>query len=95
LSLSALAAGLLAGSGTLHTQPSLDSTHRLLRYVVPLVLSATEHASPVLPFAPMPAAAFALAALNTTPFRSSLWLVSSFVAIDSFERRHQREFLLC
>jgi hypothetical protein len=75
--------------------PSQDSTPRLLRFVVPFVLSAAEHASPARPFIHTAEATFALAALTATPFRRSLWLVASFVAIDSIERRHQREFLRC
>jgi hypothetical protein len=58
-------------------------------------LAAPDHASPALSFTPTPDAAFALAALTATPFRRSLCLVTSLVAIDSFERRHQREFLRC
>jgi hypothetical protein len=59
------------------------------------VLAAAERTSPVLAFTPAPDATFALAALTATSFRSSLCLVTSQVAIDSFERRHQREFLRC
>jgi hypothetical protein len=61
----------------------------------PFVLASAAHASPVRAFTPAPDAAFALAALTATPFRRSLCLVTSLVAIDSFERRHQREFLRC
>jgi hypothetical protein len=94
-SLSALAASLFAGTGSPSLHPSQDSTPRLLRFVVPFVLSASEHASPARPFVHTPEATFALAALTATPFRSSLWLVSSQVAIDFVARRHQREFLRC
>jgi hypothetical protein len=99
-SLSALAASLLAGSGTPVSHPAQDSSARLLHPRLlclgsPFALAASEHASPVLSFAPAPDAAFALAALTASPFRRSLWLVTSTVAIDSFERRHQREFLRC
>ena len=94
-SLSALAASLLAGSGTPALNPSHDSTPRYLRFVVPFVLSVSEHASPDRPFTHAPEATFALAALTATPFRSSLCLVASMVAVDSFERRHQRTFLRC
>jgi hypothetical protein len=94
-SLSALAASLFAGSGSPAVQPSHDSTPRLLRFVNPFVLSVSDHASPARPFVHTPDAAFALAALTATPFRSSLWLVASSVAIDQTERRHQREFLRC
>jgi hypothetical protein len=97
-SLSALAASLLAGSGTpvLHTsQESTPLYLRHLRLVAPFVLSVSEHPSPDRPFTHAPEAAFALAALTATPFRSSLCLVASLVAIDSIERRHQRKFLRC
>jgi hypothetical protein len=66
----------------------------LLRFVVPYALSS-EHVSPARPFPHLSEATFALAALTATPFRRSLWLVASCVAIDSIERRHQREFLRC
>jgi hypothetical protein len=94
-SLSALAASLFAGSGTPSLHPSEDATPRLLRFVAPFVLSACEHTSPARPFIHTAEATFALAALTATPFRRSLWLVASFVAIDSLARRHQREFLRC
>jgi hypothetical protein len=99
-SLSALAASLLAGSGTPLSHPSNDTSSRLLHARLlclgsPYALAASEHCSPLLSFAPAPDAAFALAALTATPFRRSLCLVSSLVAIDLFERRHQREFLRC
>jgi hypothetical protein len=94
-SLSALAASLLAGSGSPVDRSSHDSTPRYLRLVAPFALSVCEHASPERPFTHAPEAAFALAALTATPFRSSLCLVASMVAVDSFERRHQREFLRC
>lgn len=99
-SLSALAASLLAGSGMPIAHPAQDSSSRLLRPRLlclgsPFAFAASEHASPALSFTPTPEAAFALAALTATPFRRSLCLVTSLVAIDSFERRHQREFLRC
>jgi len=94
-SLSALAASLFAGSGMPVLNPTQDSTPRLLRFVAPFVLSVSEHASPARPFIQTAEATFALAALTATPFRRSLWLVASLVAIDSIERRHQREFLRC
>ena len=94
-SLSALAASLFAGSGTPLLHPSEDARPRLLRFVAPFALSVSEHASPARPFIHTAEATFALAALTATPFRRSLWLVSSFVAINSLARRHQREFLRC
>jgi hypothetical protein len=99
-SLSALAASLLAGAGTPVSHPSHDSTSRLLRprllsLGATFAFSVAEHASPALVFSPAPSAAFSLNALTATPFRRSLWLVASLVAIDSIERRHQREFLRC
>jgi hypothetical protein len=94
-SLSALAASLFAGAGTPSLHPSDVATPRLLRFVAPFVLSAGEHVSPARPFIHTAEATFALAALTATPFRRSLWLVASFVAIDSLARRHQREFLRC
>lgn len=93
-SLSALAASLFAGSSA-PVQPSHDSAPRFFRFVAPFVISVSDHASPSVPYPPTPDAAFALAALTATPFRSSLWLVSSSVALDLRERRHQREFLRC
>lgn len=75
--------------------PAHDAAPRFLRLVAPFVLSVSEHASPALPFVHAPEAALALAALNDTSYRSSLWLVTSQVAIDSIERRHQRESLRC
>jgi hypothetical protein len=99
-SLSALAASLLAGSGTPVAHPSQNSSARLLHPRLlflgsSFTLAAAEHPSPNLSFPAAPDAAFALAALTATPFRRSLCLVSSLIAIDSIERRHQREFLLC
>ena len=97
-SLSALAASLLAGSGTpvaRSAHESHESTPRLLRFAVPFALSASEHASPDRPFTHASDSTFALAALTATPFRSSLCLVGSLVAIDLMERRHQRTSLRC
>jgi hypothetical protein len=68
---------------------------RLLCLGSPFVLAVSEHRSPSLSFTHTPDATFALAALTATPFRSSLCLVSSLIAVDSIERRHQREFLRC
>jgi hypothetical protein len=65
---------------------------RLLCLGSPFALASAEHASPVRAFTPTPDATFAVTA---TPFRRSLCLLSSLVAVDSFERRHQREFLRC
>jgi hypothetical protein len=90
--LSALAASLLAGSTAPDLHPANDSTPRLLRFVAPFVFSVTEHSSAVQPYIHAPAEALALTA---TPFRRSLWLMASFVAIDFVARRHQREFLRC
>lgn len=94
-SLSALAASLLAGVQAPVPYPSHEATPRFLRLVAPFALSVSEHASPALPFAHPSASTLALAALTDTPFRRSLWLVHSQVAIDSIERRHQRKFLRC
>jgi len=99
-SLSALAASLFAGPGTPILHASHDSSSRLLRPRLlclgsPFVLAAAEHPSPSHSFTNTPDATFALAALTATPFRRSLCLVTSLVAIDSIERRHQREFLRC
>jgi len=93
--LSALAASLFAGSGAPSVHPAEDARPRLLRLVAPFALSVSEHASPARPFIQTAEATFALAALTATPFRRSLWLVASFVAIDSFARSHQRKFLRC
>jgi len=68
---------------------------RLLCLGSPFALVASEHESPALVFSQAPEATFALTALTATPFRRSLWLVTSLVAIDGIERRHQREFLRC
>jgi hypothetical protein len=99
-SLSALAASLLAGSGTPVSHPSHDASARYLRPRLlglgsTFVLAAADQPSPAHSFTPAPGATFALAALTASPFRRSLCLVTSLVAIDSFERRHQREFLRC
>jgi hypothetical protein len=99
-SLSALAASLLAGSGTpvSHSSPNSSAgllRPRLLSLGSPFALAAPEHPSPVHAFTPAPDATFALDALTATPFRRSLCLVTSQVAIDAIERRHQREFLRC
>lgn len=99
-SLSALAASLFAGSGTPVLHPAHDAAPRFLRLRSlglgsPFVLSASDHVSPARPFVHQPDATFALAALRATPFRRSLWLVASVVAIDAIARRHQREFLRC
>jgi hypothetical protein len=97
--LSALAASLLAGSGVPVSHPAQNASARLLHPRTCLgstfAFAASAQASPVLSFTPAPDATFALAALTTSPFRRSLWLVTSTVAVDSFERRHQREFLRC
>jgi hypothetical protein len=104
-SLSALAASLFAGSG----QPSMERAHdsapgllrprllrpHFLRFGAPFILTDSAQASPSSSLIPTPAAALSLAALSATPFRSSICLVASFVAIDLIERRHQREFLRC
>jgi len=99
-SLSALAASLLAGSGTPLSNPSQDSPARMLCprlfYLgASFALAAPDHGSPALEFPHTPEAALALAALTTTPFRRSLWLVASTVAIDVYSRRHPRTFLRC
>jgi hypothetical protein len=99
-SLSALAASLLAGASPPALHPSQNSSARLLHPRLlclgsPFALASSEHSSPALSFTPTPHATFALAALTATPFRRSLCLVTSLVAIDSIERRHQREFLRC
>jgi hypothetical protein len=96
-SLSALAASLFAGVGR-PAHPLHDPVPRLLRpqlLGVAFVLSASERTSQDRPFIHTPDATFDLAILAASPFRSSLWLVSSFVAIDFIARRHQRKFLRC
>jgi hypothetical protein len=99
-SLSALAASLLAGANTPASYPSHDSSSRLFhaRFLClgsTFALAVSDHVSPAPSFTPAPHATFALAALNATSFRRSLCLVTSLVAVDSFERRHLREFLRC
>lgn len=99
-SLSALAASLLAGSGMPLSHRSEDSATRLLCPRVfflgaTFALASADHVSPVLNFPHTPQEACALAALTTTPFRRSLWLVASTVAIDLSARRHSRTFLRC
>src|SRR5258708_11055924 len=72
-SLSALAANLLAASGTATPRPApTDSLHRLFRSVVPYVLSASDQpaATPSLDHR-APQAFLALEALTATPFRGS------------------------
>ena len=92
-SLSALAASLFAVQT--HSRPSTHDS--VPRFVAPFVISAAlENAAPapVLPH-PAPQETLALDALHVTPYRSSLWLVASDVAISSMERRHQRIALRC
>jgi len=99
-SLSALAASLFAGTGTPVSHSSHDSSARLLRprllcLASPFVIAASEHALPAPAFRHPTDATFSLAALTATPFRRSLCLVTSLVAVNAIERRHQREFLRC
>jgi hypothetical protein len=44
---------------------------------------------------PASRAALSLEALSATPFRSSLYLVSSVTAVNLLQRRHQRALLRC
>jgi hypothetical protein len=93
-SLSALAANLLASSGAAVSPatPS-DSQPKLLRSVVAFVISAAEHASPAASINHH--AAQALEALTDSPYRSSLWLLASCIAVNFFLRRHSRALLRC
>jgi hypothetical protein len=100
LSLSALAASLLAGSGTPVSHPAHNASIRLLHprllcFAATFAYSVSEHSSPALAYPHTPAAALSLTALTATAYRRSLWLVTSLVAIDSIERLHQRELLRC
>ena len=89
-SLSALAANLLAASGTGASPSAHDSLPRLLSYVIPHVIAAADHSSSSQDGAP--GAFYAEIALERlTP----LWVVATFLAITIIVRRHQRVPLRC
>jgi hypothetical protein len=99
VSLSAFAAGFVPDSyvpsRSAQQLSAADSMPRLFEAVVPLLISAAESAST----APLESrtvhAVFTLEALTATPFRHSLWLLASVVAVDFFQRKHQSSLLRC
>jgi hypothetical protein len=98
IGLSALAAAMVTGFDirAVSRPASPDSFPRLLHPVVTFLLSAAEDIATVTPSQrPAPRATLALEALSSTPLRSSLYLVASLVAVNLFQRRHQRTLLRC
>jgi hypothetical protein len=96
--LSALAAAMVTGFDirAVSRPASTDSIPRLLHPVVTFLLSAAEDIATVTPSQrPAPRASLGLAALCGTPLRHSLCLVSSVLAVNVIERRHQRTLLRC
>jgi hypothetical protein len=97
--LSAFAAGLFphasgASNSAQHiTNP--DSPLSFFETMVPALMASAES----VPSAPVHGATghavLTLESLSTTPFRGSLCLLSSVVALNLFERRHQRLSLRC
>jgi hypothetical protein len=93
VSLSAFAASWIPDAIHSKSPQHVAPTDSLLRAAVPVLISAGESAAPRENSAPH--ARLTLQALTTTPFRSSLWLVASLVAVDLLVRRHQRALLRC
>lgn len=89
-SLSALAANLLAASGTIGSPPVHDSVPRLLSSVIPHVILAAEHSTAV-PAGDVVAVHASLAFNAGFP----MWLVATFLAITVIVRRRQRALLRC
>jgi len=97
--LSAFAAGLLPHvCGTSNSAQQIanpDSTPSFFEALVPALISSVES----VPAAPLESgtahAVLTLESLAATPFRGSLCLLSSVVAVNLFERRHQRSYLRC
>ena len=74
-----------------------DSRVGLLRSMVLFAVSAAESGSPALAQTrPAAQAVFALEALLVaTPFKHSLWLMTSVAAFDLIGRQHRRALLRC
>ena len=72
-----------------------DSLPQLLQAVAPMLISGHEPGPAPSFDAPAARAVLALRALAATPFRGSLWLLSSLLAVDLLARRHQRALLRC
>jgi hypothetical protein len=92
--------GLSALLAAMSAEPQLSGGSRpltrLLQSVVQLVTPANEFslAAPS-PERPSAHALLAFAALAATPFRHSLWMISSRPAVNLAYRRHQRALLRC
>jgi len=99
VSLSAFAAGFVLDShvpsNSAQQLATADSMPRLFQAVVPLLISAAESASPAPLESRAAHAVLALDALTATPFRGSLCLLASVMAVDFFHRRHQPTLLRC
>jgi hypothetical protein len=95
-----LSALLASMSAAMSAEPQASGGNRplirLLQSVVQLVTPASEFslAAPS-PERPSAHALLAFAALADTPFRHSLWMISSRPAVNLAYRRHQRALLRC
>src|SRR5712692_9219579 len=95
VSFSAFAGALIPDAIPSKSAQQVAPADLLLRAVVPLLISAAESASAAPLENSTHHAILTLQALTSTPFRSSLWLVASLVAVDLVLRRHQRALLRC
>ncbi len=99
VSLSAFAAGFVpdfhAPSKSAQQLAMADSLPRLFQAVVPLLISAAESVSAAPLVNRTAHAIFTLDVLTATPFRGSLWLLSSLAAVNFLRRRHQPLLLRC
>ncbi len=95
-----LSALLASMSAAMSAEPQVSGggrpLTRLLQSVVQLVTPANEYslAAPS-PERPSAHALLTFAALAATPFRHSLWMISSRPAVNLAFRRHQRALLRC
>jgi len=95
-----LSALLASMSAAMSAEPQVSGggrpLTRLLQSVVQLVTPAHEYslAAPS-PERPSAQALLTFAALAATPFRHSLWMISSRPAVNLAFRRHQRALLRC
>ena len=96
--LSAFAAGLLPHAcGTSNSAQQIANPESPLSFfeaIVPALISSVESV-PATPLESGAHAVLTLESLAATPFRGSLHLLSSVVAVNLFERRHQRSYLRC
>jgi hypothetical protein len=95
-----LSALLASMSAAMSGEPQLSGGSRpltrLLQSVVQLVTPANEFSlTAPSPERPSAHALLAFAALAATPFRHSLWMISSRPAVNLGFRRHQRILLRC